>query len=183
MTNTAIELAKLLDAQEGKLFSRVETKILTNEEAVERNVRIQMNEFLDQASDDDLIVLFLAGHGVVDDEQELFFMTHEGDLTKPYTGMSVNRFRDLLENRPLNQNALLLLDICHSGAGDGRVVAEDAVQNLTKGTGAVVFASSSGSELSFEDESFGGGHGAFTAALLEGLRGAGRQPRRQSGRI
>ena len=35
----------------------------------------------------------------------------------------------------------------------------------------MVFASSSGSDLSYEDESFGGGHGAFTAALLEGLTG------------
>ncbi len=167
----ATELAKLMEAQQGKLFNRVETKILTNADATERNVRIEMNEFLDQAGADDVIVLFLAGHGVVNEEQELFFMTHEGDLSKPYTGMSVDRFRNLLENRPLNQNALLLLDICHSGAGDNRVVADDAVQSLTKGTGAVVFASSSGSELSFEDESFGGGHGAFTAALLEGLGG------------
>jgi len=167
----ATELAKLMESQEGKLFNRVETRVLTDAEATERNVRIQMNEFLDQSADDDVVVLFLAGHGVVDEEQELYFMTHEGDLAKPYTGMSVDRFRDYLENRPLNQNALMLLDICHSGAGGNRVVADDAVQNLTKGTGAVVFASSSGSELSFEDESFGGGHGAFTAALLEGLRG------------
>lgn len=167
----ATELAKLMESQEGKLFNRVETKVLTDADATERNVRIQMNEFLDQSADDDVVVLFLAGHGVVDEEQELYFMTHEGDLAKPYTGMSVDRFRDYLENRPLNQNALMLLDICHSGAGGNRVVADDAVQDLTKGTGAVVFASSSGSELSFEDESFGGGHGAFTAALLEGLRG------------
>lgn len=167
----AIELAQLMAEQQGKLFSRVESRVLTNEEATERNVRIQMNEFLGQAGEDDVVVLFLAGHGVVDEEQQLYFMTHEGDLQRPYTGMSVDRFRSFLENRPLNQNALLLLDICHSGAGDTRVVADDAVQNLTRGTGAVVFASSSGSELSFEDDSFGGGHGAFTAALLEGLGG------------
>lgn len=167
----AIELARLMAAQQGKLFSRVESMVLTNEDATERNVRIQMNEFLGQADEDDVVVLFLAGHGVIDEEQQLYFMTHEGDLQRPYTGMSVDRFRSYLENRPLNQNALLLLDICHSGAGDTRVVADDAVQNLTRGTGAVVFASSSGSELSFEDDSFGGGHGAFTAALLEGLGG------------
>ncbi|MFN3275580.1 MAG: OmpA family protein [Paracoccus sp. (in: a-proteobacteria)] len=167
----AIELARLMAAQQGRLFRRVESMVLTDAEATERNVRVQMNEFLGQAGKDDVIVLFLAGHGVVDEEQQLYFMTHEGDLQRPYTGMSVDRFRSFLENRPLNQNALLLLDICHSGAGDTRVVADDAVQSLTRGTGAVVFASSSGSELSFEDDSFGGGHGAFTAALLEGLGG------------
>ncbi|WP_422371304.1 OmpA family protein [Hoeflea sp.] len=167
----AEELSRLLKAQEGGLFDTVNTRIILNSEATERNVRVQMNEFLDQAAPEDTIVLFLAGHGVTDEEQELYFITHEADLKKPYTGMSVDRFRNYLENRPLNQNALLLLDICHSGAAEGRVVADDAVQNLTEGTGAVVFASSSGSEQSFEDESFGGGHGAFTAALLEGLRG------------
>lgn len=96
-------------------------------------------------------------------------------MQRPYTGRGVNRFRSFRENRALNQNALLLLDICHSGAGDTRVVADDAVQNRTRETAAVVFASSSGSELSFEDDSFGGGHGAFTAALLEGPGGLADQ--------
>lgn len=167
----ASELAKLLAAQEGRLFDKVHTKVLVNDDATERNVRIQMNEFLDQSGPEDVVVVFIAGHGVTDQEQELYFVTHEADLRKPYSGMPVDRFRNYLENRPINQSALLLLDICHSGAAQGRVVAEDAVQNLIDGTGAVVFASSSGSQLSFEDESFGGGHGAFTAAILEGLKG------------
>ncbi|WP_121632303.1 OmpA family protein [Tropicibacter alexandrii] len=173
----AEELAKLAAAQEGRLFDQVRTKILTNADATERNVRIEMNEFLKDSAPDDVVVLFLAGHGVTDDEQQLYFMTHDADLSRPYTGMSVDRFRQFLENRPINQSALMLLDICHSGAAqnEGRVVADDAVQSLTEGTGAVVFASSSGSQKSLEDESFGGGHGAFTAALLDGLRGMADQ--------
>ncbi|MEI4263124.1 hypothetical protein [Roseovarius sp. D0-M9] len=42
---------------------------------------------------------------------------------------------------------------------------------MTRNTGAVVFASSSGSQQSLESETYGGGHGSFTAALLEALRG------------
>lgn len=167
----AEELARLMKEQEGRLFEKVNTQILTNEEATERNVRIQMNEFLGKAAPDDVIIVFIAGHGVTDEEQELYYITHEADMSKPYTGMAVDRFRQFLENRPINQRALFLLDICHSGATEGRVVADDAVQNLTAGTGAVVFASSSGSQKSFEDEAFGGGHGAFTAAILSGLKG------------
>ncbi|WP_435231018.1 OmpA family protein [Pseudopelagicola sp. nBUS_20] len=167
----AEELEAVLKSQEGVLFKEVNTRILTNEDATERQVRIEMNEFLDQAKPNDVIIVFIAGHGVTNDEQELFFITHDADIKRPFTGMAVDRFRSYLDNRPINQNAVFLLDICHSGAADGRVVAEDAVQKLASGTGAVVFASSSGSEQSFEDETFGGGHGAFTAALLEGLRG------------
>ena len=167
----AEELARLMKEQEGNLFDTVNTRILTNEDATERNVRIEMNEFLGKAAPDDVIIVFIAGHGVTDEEQELYYITHDADMSKPYTGMAVDRFRQYLENRPINQRALFLLDICHSGAAEGRVVADDAVQNLTAGTGAVVFASSSGSQKSFEDEAFGGGHGAFTAAILDGLKG------------
>ena len=72
--------------------------------------------------------------------------------------------------------AVLLLDICHAGAlGEGRrgsVNAEEAVKQLTQGTGIVVLSSSTGRELSNEAEQYRGGHGAFTAAVLEGLEGA-----------
>ncbi|WP_175483302.1 OmpA family protein [Salinihabitans flavidus] len=167
----AQELEKMLRAQEGRLFKQVKTKVLIDDAATEREVRIAMREFLAQAAPEDVIVLFLAGHGATDAEEELYFITHDADLGRPYTGMPVRRFNDFLANRPINQQALLLLDICQSGAAVGRVVADDAVQLLTGDTGAVVFASSSGSQQSLESETYGGGHGAFTAALLEALRG------------
>lgn len=175
----AQELAKVFEAQEGVLYNKVNTRVLVNEEATERNVRVELNDFLRQASAEDLIVIFLAGHGVQDNEQNLFLITHDGDIQRPYTGMSVERFRDFLRSRPMNQKALLMMDICHAGSTGprrrGRVTAEDAVQQLSEGTGTVVFASSTGSQSSLEDASYGGGHGAFTAALLEGFRGEADQ--------
>ncbi|MCT4557145.1 MAG: caspase family protein [Pelagimonas sp.] len=167
----AEELERLLKDKGGALYDRVETRILTNANATERAIRVEMNEFLSASQPDDVVVVFIAGHGVTDEDESLYFLTHEADMSRPYTGMAVDRFRQYLERRPINQTALLLLDICHSGALEGRVVADDAVQELSAGTGAIVFASSQGSQQSLEDESFGGGHGAFTAALLDALRG------------
>ncbi|MBF8222416.1 OmpA family protein [Halomonas sp. 328] len=168
-------LAAMLESQEDGLFDRVNTRVLTNAEATERNVRIELNDFLRQASAEDLIVIFLAGHGVQDNEQNLYLMTHDADMQRPYTGMSIDRFRDFLQSRPINQKAVLMMDICHAGSMGprrrGRITAEDAVQQLSDGTGTVVFASSTGAQSSLEDASFGGGHGAFTAALLEALSG------------
>uniref|UniRef100_UPI001CFF72D2 caspase family protein n=1 Tax=Oceaniglobus trochenteri TaxID=2763260 RepID=UPI001CFF72D2 len=166
----ATALAELLEKQSHGLFSEVHTRVLTNEGATERDVRVEMNEFLSRSEPDDVVIVFIAGHGVTDNDQNLYFVTHDADLARPYTGMNVERFRSFLETRPLNQSALLLIDICHSGTA-GRVVSEDAVQKLSDGTGAIVFSSSSGSGLAYEDSSFGGGHGAFTAALLDALRG------------
>ena len=171
----ALELEKQLKRQEGVLFSKVNTKVLVNEDATERNIRIEMNDFLRQASAEDVIIVFLAGHGVQDNEQNLYLITHDGDLDRPYTGMQIDKFRDFLSGRPINQKALFLMDICHAGTAGprrrGRITAEDAVRELSAGTGTIVLASSTGAQSSLEDESFGGGHGAFTAALLEGLKG------------
>ncbi|MCC5854809.1 MAG: OmpA family protein [Idiomarina sp.] len=171
----ALALEEVMKEQEGVLFNKVNTRVLVNDEATERNVRVELNDFLRQASAEDLIIIFLAGHGVQDNEQNLYFMTHDGDMQRPFTGMAIDRFRDFLQSRPLNQKALFMMDICHAGSTGprrrGRVTSEDAVQQLSEGTGTIVFASSTGAQSSLEDASFGGGHGAFTAALLEAFRG------------
>ncbi|MEH0074524.1 OmpA family protein [Pannonibacter sp. Pt2] len=171
----AQELEKAFKAQEGVLYGKVNTRVLVNDQATERNIRVEMNDFLRQASAEDVIVLFIAGHGVQDNEQQLYLVTHDGDMQRPYTGMQVDKFRDFLEGRPVNQKAVFLMDICHAGTVGprkrGRVTAEDAVKALTEGTGTIVVASSTGAQSSLEDESYRGGHGAFTAALLEGLDG------------
>jgi len=172
-----LELAASLKKQEGKLFQKVNIKTLVNEEATEKAVRIGMHRFLKLASSQDVIIIFLAGHGVQDNEQNLYFMSHDGILKDPYTGMEFAKFETFLKSRPINQKAILMMDICHAGSAGltgkrrGGVTAEEAVKQLSDGTGTIVFASSTGRESSLEDASFGGGHGAFTAALLEGLEG------------
>ncbi len=170
------ELAKTFKAQEGKLFSQVNVKLLTNAEVTKGQLETELLRFLRQASAQDLIVVKLAGHGVQDNDQTLYFMTHEATVDEPFTGLDVTNIRTILRNRPPSQKALLLLDICHAGAiGEGRrgrLSAEDAIKQLSEGTGVTVLSSSQGRELSQEGPQFRGGHGAFTAALLEGLEGA-----------
>ncbi|WP_375751108.1 OmpA family protein [Vibrio sp. HN007] len=168
----AQELAKALKQQQGKLFAKVNTKVLTDQTATARDIKIEMNEFLSDAGRDDLVVIFIAGHGVQDGNQNLYFMAHDSELSKPYTGMPIDEFKAFLDRRPVNQKALFLLDICHSGSSidKGRITSEDAIKALSDGTATTVFSSSKGAQQSFEDESFGGGHGAFTYSLLEALK-------------
>lgn len=172
----AEELAKAFKAQEGKLYSQVNVKVLTNQQVAKGTLDTEINRFLRQASEQDLIIVLLAGHGVQDNDQTLYFMTHDANMDEPYSGLDVARIRTILRNRPPNQKAILLLDICHAGAiGEGRrgsVSAEDAIKQLSQGTGITVLSSSTGRELSNEAANFRGGHGAFTAAVLEGLEGA-----------
>ncbi len=174
-------LAAAFQKQEGKLFAKVNTKLLVNKEADARTVKSEMNRFLRQASSQDLIIIFLAGHGMQDNDQTLYYMTADSNLNEPFTGIGVSELHDFLRRRPMAQKALLLLDICHAGAaagGQGRrgvPSGDDVINQLVNGTGVKVLASSQGKEYSLEQPDFRGGHGAFTAALLEGLEGKAGQ--------
>jgi uncharacterized caspase-like protein len=72
--------------------------------------------------------------------------------------------------------ALIFVDTCHSGNVIGKVVsrqardATNAINDLASSeNGLVVFASSTGSQFSQENPAWG--NGAFTKAVVEGIRG------------
>ncbi|SFN24649.1 OmpA family protein [Marinobacter pelagius] len=172
----ALELEKAFKAQKGRLFEDVRTKVLVNGDATARDIKIQLYDFLSQAQPEDNVVIFIAGHGVQDSNQTLYYMPHDGELKRPFTGMAMDDFKNFLDQRPINQKALFLMDICHAGAFDntdnGRVTSEDVIKKLSYGTATTVFSSSTGAQQSLEDERFGGGHGAFTYAILQAIEGA-----------
>lgn len=171
-------IAESLKKQEGKLYSKVNTKVILNQDVSEKKVKIEMNRFLRQASSEDTIIIFTAGHGTRDSDGALYFMTHDSVLEEPYTGMNVTFFKDFLHGRPLNQKAMFWMDICHAGAigsewgrSRGRISSDDAIRLLSEGTGVAVMASSTGMESSLEGGKYNN-HGAFTSAILEALNGS-----------
>lgn len=174
-----LEFAKMLQSQQGTLYGQVNVKTLINEQATVRDIKVEMNRFLKQASSQDLVIILLAGHGVQGNDQELYFVAHDSNMDEPFTGLELQDFADFLERRPPTQKAVFLMDCCHAGSfgqtkskkrGNG-LTADEAVRLIEEGTGTIVFASSTGRESSLEDAKWRGGHGAFTAALLEGLEG------------
>jgi uncharacterized caspase-like protein len=66
-------------------------------------------------------------------------------------------------------NAILFLDTTHAGNAARTGDYNKLISMIAGGANAVVLASSTGTELSKEDDSLQ--HGAFTQALLEGLAG------------
>jgi WD40 repeat protein len=173
-------VSDVLKKQEGKLYRKVHTELLLNQDANSTNIKAGMYEFLKKASDQDVVVIYIAGHGSQDSDQALYFMPYESDLAKPYTGIDLLDFQKFLSRRPANQKAIVCMDICHAGSygvkeqlARGGLTVEEAVKQLAEGTGLVVLASSTGRESSLESPEYAGGHGAFTAALIEALEGNG----------
>ncbi|MCZ7556497.1 MAG: caspase family protein [Bacteroidia bacterium] len=161
-----------LSRQEGGMYQRVYPKALTGNGTTKDNIVAALKEFRDITSRD-VLVLFFSGHGVrqrdKSGKQRYYFLPAGTRRDKVSTqGLAWEDFT--AELRKLNAGrVILLLDACHSGDVSAGASNEKVAAALA-GEAGIVFTSSSGNEYSYEDPSWG--HGAFTKALLDGLRGA-----------
>ena len=164
--------------------SKDQLQVIVNKQVSRRNFLKTVGEVLRRAQPEDLVVLFLAMHGLLDASgQDLYFLTHEADPNLP-EAQGISR-HDLLRqiDRSKARKIILLLDACHTGAFAAshtmlaRRSAGAADINRLLGAmgqaqdGVAVMSSSTAAEFSQEGQQFCGGHGAFTCALLTGLKG------------
>ena len=180
--NDARSIAKALKAQEGKLFDEVHYKLLLNEEGTRENILEGMSKFLGMASYDDLVIIFMAGHGVKDKQTgSYYFITHDASPDTLMTrGLLWSTFDEAQRRLTSNVSKLMLwIDTCHAGAMKvamrGAEAGEELSQALKSAEGTFVLAASKPGEESEESARFSlpgetGGHGVFTYALLEGLQ-------------
>lgn len=180
----AMQIAELLKGQEGRLFREVFTHVLVNEHATREEILQGMSKFLGQASKEDVIVIFLAGHGLQDRQTgTYYFVPHNANTENlVYAGLPMPMFEEAIKRLRTNVNKLvLLLDSCHAGAmqvsARGVNTGEDLAEALTKASGQYVLSASQAGEESQEGEEFTfpgseRAHGAFTYSLLRGLQGA-----------
>ena len=120
-----------------------------------------------------MLLLFLAGHGVVDEEtKKYYFVGYDFTMADFQKGnykdcISWDDFRDLAD---VPCRKLALLDTCHSGAIQPPRSSDlkTAVRQLQDDVIFTVTAST-GDQRSAEKPSWG--HGAFTKCLLEALGG------------
>ncbi len=101
---------------------------LTDEKATKTGIA-QAREWLKQTHPNDLVILFAAGHGITDAQQDYYFGTYDIDPSQPQVnGLPYEQFEALLDGIPALRK-LLLLDTCFSGEIDKEaptVVAEAA---------------------------------------------------------
>jgi WD40 repeat protein len=154
----------------GGLYKEVRVTRLVDEDATATNVRAALFKLAEQAAAGDCVAIFLSGHGVQDGDR-YYFATREIEPTHerieatalPWTALQTAL--GLIQAR----RVVLFLDACHSGNALGGMQAnsERIAEVLVKRSGVMVFASSRGTEYSYELDDRK--HGAFTEALLEGI--------------
>ena len=169
---------------EGGGFSPDDIRYLENEKATVEAVRAELTNFLPKAGPNDLIFIYLAGHGDADHyaPQNLYFILYDTKLSDmPSTALPMTELQETLDRQVRAQRVIVFIDTCHSaGLGGEKPTARGLENNLINlyasrlftETGRAVITASDVNEVSNESSQWGGGHGAFTWALLEGLRGA-----------
>jgi len=145
-------------------------------------VKASLDRILPQAGTNDLILFFLTGHGGPDPyaPQNLYYVLYDTRVTDlSHTALPMTVLQEKLDQARAKR-ALVFIDTCHGDGLSGREPAgtrslENNLINLYsaklfKEEGRAALTSSDVNELSHESPRWGGGHGVFTYALLEGLR-------------
>jgi len=109
----------LADSFESKRdrFKAVKVLRILNRDATRENI-LKAKDFLKGSQVDDLIVLFFAGHGLLDSKLDYYFATADMDFKNPAKrGLPYEAIEDLLDGIRARKK-LLLMDTCHSGELD-----------------------------------------------------------------
>ncbi len=173
----AKSVVELLKTRAAGLYSIDDVELLVNEQVTRSSWKDALGRLTTKlrstAGPDDLLVIFMAGHGFVDPGTDRYYYAGH-DLTREQfeardfsSSISWDDFSQLAD---IPCRKLSLLDTCHSGAiqplrgrdlkAAVRTFQEDVIFTLT---------ASAGNERSEENEEWR--HGAFTKSLLEALSG------------
>jgi WD40 repeat protein len=99
------------------LYSNVITYPLLNQNATKAKIQ-SLRESLKRASVNDVVMIFISGHGILDKKLDYYLGTHDVDFAEPAKrGLSYSDLENLLESTPARQK-LLMIDACHSGEVD-----------------------------------------------------------------
>jgi WD40 repeat protein len=169
----AKDFAESLLKQKGGLYRDVVVKVLTDEKATRDEIIDGFDWISKETTSKDVAIIFLAGHGVNERGGVYYFLPVNANVDRlRRTAVPFTEMKNTVAS--MAGKTILFIDTCHAGNVMGaRAVATDItgiVNELASAeNGAVVFASSTGKQYSFEDSEWG--NGAFTKAVVEGVDG------------
>ena len=173
---------QLLQRPETGGFAPENMMLLDNENATLARIREALTNFISRAAEDDLLLIFFAGHGAPDPfaPQNLYLVAYDTDVNSmPETALAMSDLRSYIDHNVKSKRLVLLLDACHS-AGLSNEGTRDVANNLAnlylekllyQEEGRAFMCSSDINEPSRESRQWGNGHGVFTYYLLDGLKG------------
>jgi len=174
----------------GGRYAPSKVKLLLDKNATNEKIKDALFNWLKQAIEEDVVVIFFAGHGSPespDANQNLYLLPYNTKYDNiAVTGFPMWDIETALKRFIKAKRVVIIADACHAaGVGQAFDIAVRAdrglqvnqinsgLQNLTEvGEGVCVISASRDREFSQEGREWGGGHGVFSYYLIEGLKGA-----------
>lgn len=164
---------------ENRLYNQIIVQKLTNAEATSQNIKKNILQIKNMATEKDLFILHISSHGEIDNEGNYYIRTYETDPGMDYLSATALENKWIAEQiREFSCTTIQFIDACHSGSGStdiamrGHLSIEVAVEELKtalKSKALYFFASSSQKQLSQERGEWA--NGAFTEAILSCFQG------------
>jgi uncharacterized caspase-like protein len=110
-------------------YNRIIVDTLFNSAATKENF-FRLRDKLLATNVDDQVVVFVSGHGLLDENMDFYFATYDIDFNKPEKrGISFDNLEDLLDSIPARKK-LMMMDACHSGEVDKEEQTNLLAQNV-----------------------------------------------------
>jgi hypothetical protein len=162
----AYRLYSFLKSPEGGAVKDENIHILIDEAATSTNINEKMNQINRQSNTNDIVMVYLAGHGV-----NGYFLPYDFDGRS--NKISYESIQNAIEINNA-KNKIIIVDACHSGSIQNRgpldIQLQDFYTKLNMTSKSTTFITSSKSEET-SLESSGIRQGVFSHYLINGLKG------------
>ncbi|MCB0497720.1 MAG: caspase family protein [Cyclobacteriaceae bacterium] len=167
----AESVAQVFNTLGTNIYKEVKLTELVNENATRGSILEALEQLKNKARSKDMVVIFIASHGI-NDNGNFYILPYDADLQNvSQTLVSWRNIASTLGDLP--SNVLVFIDACKSGQfgvnmlndSDNTEAVRDAASDEN---GVVIMAASTGNETAQESSEWA--HGAFTKALLEGVK-------------
>src|SRR5271165_3503486 len=162
-------LAKLLSDPDIGQFS---VELLENEQR--DVVSDKLEAFFEKGRHDDVLLLYFAGHGDLDDRGNFYFVARNTKSDRLRSSGISDRFIHETMVRSSSKRQILMLDCCYSGAFSKEWISRGdvGIKQKLAGEGRVVLTASDAIEFAYEKrEPSGAIKSLFTSRIIEGMDG------------
>jgi len=170
----AASVYSTLISPEGGQFPPENVHRLVGADATLANLKRELEQWLPGVSrDDDRVVVYFAGHGFVHGGKAYLAPYDIDPANIAGSGYPMDELGRTIAGKIKGKWKVLLTDSCHSGAITPEADAEHINGSLLRLNSSLFsLTASRDREQSFESDIWGGGHGAFTYYVIQGLEGA-----------
>ena len=171
----ALEIANIFKYIADEQYGNIITTVLTDTNATKMNIIANLESIVDNSNERDAVILFLAGHGFVENGKYNFLPFEANLIDIENSCVNISIFNDFIKELPANKVAMFL-DTCQSGSAVkslGTVAMSRSIEekreiaNLAHSRGIAIFSASSATQAAYEIADIG--NGIFTFSILEAI--------------